>query len=310
MARINFTDNELASPRWAGDFTGRDRNLAGGAKVEASQFYAEDSVLVTTTAQASADDVSISVAALSGAIPNGTILYFGESKELAYLTAAAAAGATSLTVQALPSQIESGDTARYAGAGALKKILKSGTLLGRTYAERDANTGFGPLAVGDDEIAIALFDTYDLAINNEVEIYRPGGIVYEDLLPDWSTINTAVNEVQTVVIAGTLSAGTIAFYDPRSGKTSRGVAYNGNLAAIQTALDDIYGASNSVAAGTIASFTITFAVDLAGIDMPAIVVQPSGLTGMTSITVSETTKGGKPLRDLIRGAYEVRKGIV
>ncbi|HRJ51071.1 MAG TPA: hypothetical protein PKU91_11075, partial [Phycisphaerales bacterium] len=84
------------------------------------------------------------VAALSGPIPSGTILYFGESKDFATLAAAAAAGATSLTVQALPQIVESGDKATYAGAGTKKKVITSGTLLGRTYAERDANTPYGP----------------------------------------------------------------------------------------------------------------------------------------------------------------------
>jgi hypothetical protein len=89
---------QSAGRAWIGDFLDREHMIPGGAKVDAAQFNAEDAVVVTTTAGASADAVSIAVAALSGPIPNGTTLYFGESKEFAMLTAAAAAGATSLTV--------------------------------------------------------------------------------------------------------------------------------------------------------------------------------------------------------------------
>jgi len=184
--------NTLTGPSWAGDYFNREHLLPGGAKVVASEFNPTDAVVVTTTAPAAADATSIAVAALSGAIPSGTMLYFGESKEFAMLTAAAAAGATSITVQALPSAIESGDSATYAGAGNTPKTIVSGTLLGRTFAERDAGTNFGPAADADDEVYIVAFDVYDAAINNDVDLYRYGGIVKENQLPQWLTMSAAL----------------------------------------------------------------------------------------------------------------------
>jgi hypothetical protein len=189
MARIVDSGNTLTSPVWAGDFLDREHLMPGGAKLDAAQFNAYDAVVVTTTAQAAAAATSISVAALSGAIPAGTILYFGEAGELARLSSAAAAGATSLAVDAIPAQIESGDVAVYAGTSGIKRVL-SGTPIGRTYTERDAGTGFGPAVSTDDEIYLVAFEVTDASVNADVELYRPGSIVKETFVPGWAGFAT------------------------------------------------------------------------------------------------------------------------
>jgi len=191
MARIVDSSNQQTGAAWAGDFFDREHLIPGGAKLDASQFLATDGVTVTTTSSASADATSMAVSALSGAIPSGTMLYFGESKEFAMLTAAAAAGATSLTVQALPSAIESGDSATYAGTTGIKRVV-SGTAIGRTYTERDAGTGYGPAAAADDEIYLLAFDVTDASVNPDIEIYRPGSIVKETFVPSWSSLASGV----------------------------------------------------------------------------------------------------------------------
>lgn len=191
MARFSYPDNSTTAPVWAGDWLDREHLVPGGAKVLASAFNVNSAVVVTTSAQASANATSISVTALSGAIPTGTILYFGETGELARLSANAAAGATSLSVDAIPAQIESGDTATYTGTSALKTIA-SGTLIGRTFTERASGTAFGPADASDDEIYLVAFDVADAAINNDVELYRYGSIVKENLLPQWSTLSSGL----------------------------------------------------------------------------------------------------------------------
>lgn len=196
MAQVTFSGwTAYAQAAWAGDFLDREHVVPGGAKLDPTQFYAEDSVLVTLTANAAADATTLAVSALSGAIPNGTILYFGESKELAMLTAAAAAGATSLTVQALPAAIESGDTARYAGSGTKKKVVPSGTVLGRTIAERDAQTGYGPAINTDDEVFILVHDVTDADRSPDVDLYRHGSIVKENFLPNIATMASNLKTV-------------------------------------------------------------------------------------------------------------------
>lgn len=190
MARIVDNSNTLSSPGWAGDFLNREHLLPGGAKLDGSQFNTNTAVVVTTSASALASATSISVSALSGALPSGTVLSFGGAK-FARLTAAAAAGATSLTVAAIPTALASGDTATYTGTSQIKTVV-SGTAVGRTYTERDAGTGFGPAGDSDDEIYLLAFDVTDAAINPDCDLYRPGGIVKETTLPNWSTLSTAV----------------------------------------------------------------------------------------------------------------------
>jgi hypothetical protein len=191
MARIVQSTNQLSGPVWAGDWLNREHLVPGGARVDPAQFVATDGVIVTTSGVAAAAAVAIPVIALSGAIPNGTILYFGETGEFAMLTAAAAVGATSLTVQALGQQIESGDTATYAGTTGVK-LIPSGTPIGRTIAERDAGTAYGPWTSGDDEVFLTAFDVTDATINADVELYRGGSIVKETFVPGWAAFSAGL----------------------------------------------------------------------------------------------------------------------
>lgn len=270
MASITINDYELTAAAWAADGRGAQSLLPGGAKVQASQFNATDAVVVTASATANAGATSISVDALSGAIPSGTILNFGSYAPVtvtvndgsvsagdttltvtalsgpipagtfldfsggtnaqvvrlsadaaaaatsltvypldgtiantqtatfpggtiqARLTAAAAAAATSLTVDELQFAVADDATATYAGSGSAKKTIKAGTLLGRTFAERDAGTGFGPADVTtpDDEIYLLAFDIYDAVQCNDCELYRHDRLVKENFLPGWSSLSS------------------------------------------------------------------------------------------------------------------------
>jgi hypothetical protein len=112
MAKIEHTNRTITSPAWAGDYLDRHSLLAGGARVDASQFAAD------------------------------------------------AKG---------------------------RKNIPSGTLLGRTFTERDAKTGFGVAVDTDDEIYILAFDVTDAAYLPDCELYRHGRLVKENHLPNWST---------------------------------------------------------------------------------------------------------------------------
>lgn len=192
MAKVTVNANQLTGPAWAGDFMDREHLIAGGGQVDAAQFNDTDAVVVTTTALAAAAATSIAVTALTGPIPINTVLYFGEVGELARLSAAAATGATTLTVDALPNAIESGDVATYPGVGTQLKTIVSGTPIGRTFAERAAGTNFGPAAAADDEVYLVAWDVTDADSSADVEIYRPGSIVKENLLPNFATIVAGV----------------------------------------------------------------------------------------------------------------------
>lgn len=107
-----------------------DRN--GGRQIDWSlvpEHYRATAVKVTVGAQALANATSITVAALTAAIPAGSIVYFGAigSGKFAKLTAAAAVGATALTVEAIPKQIENADVGYYGGIGG--KVVPAGTVM-------------------------------------------------------------------------------------------------------------------------------------------------------------------------------------
>lgn len=191
MAKMTFgTWEKSGVPRWAADYGSRDHLIPGGARLDASQFFREDSVLVTAPTGAALAATTIAVNALSGPIPSGTVLDFTGAGEYARLTAAAAAGATTLTVEALDAAIEAGDTARYEGAK--KKFVKSGTPVGRTIAERDAGTAYGPADAADDETYLVFFDVPDADANPDAVFYRPGSVVKENFLPGVANIAAGV----------------------------------------------------------------------------------------------------------------------
>lgn len=191
MTGVISTVNQLTSPIWAGDFLDREHLMPGGAKVDASQFLATDGAIVTLSANALVSATSIAVTALANPIPANTMLRFGAGK-YAYSTAAAAAGATSIAVEALPVALSSGDKATYKGSGMKPVTIVSGTLIGRTWAERDAGTAFGPAADTDEEIYFLAFDITDATKNNDADVYRYNSIVKETFVPGWAGLSSTL----------------------------------------------------------------------------------------------------------------------
>jgi hypothetical protein len=198
---VNTTPyKQVFRPGWKGDFSNREHVLAGGAKINAALFPSADATRVAATAGAAQGAVTVTVAALAGAIPAGAVLDFGAAK-FARLTAAAAAGATTLAVAALPTALVNGDTAYYSAPGTPKRIA-SGTVVGCTYAELEAaavvTNGvpagllFGPAADADDIVYVIIEDVVDADKNNNIELYRHGGIVKVNFLPNWATLSAAV----------------------------------------------------------------------------------------------------------------------
>lgn len=142
-------------------------------------------VVTVGVAGASANDTTVPVAALSGLIPNGTVIDLG-AKKFVRLTADAAAAATSLTVSAIPTALVSGDTGTYAGVkGYGKKTLKAGTVVG------DLLGGglVGPRVVSTNP-AMGVLET-DATENDPAAPLSGygvivGGYLYENLLPEAS----------------------------------------------------------------------------------------------------------------------------
>jgi hypothetical protein len=195
-----FTSDRLVAPNWAAEPIDTYTLVPGGAKLIPTQFPGADAVVVTATANAAADATSITVSALKYldgrdipstdiAIPSGSIIDLG-AKKFAQLTANAMGGATTLAVEALATAIASGDTTNYLGCG--PKRIESGTILGRTYTERDAGTGFGPAADSDDEVFILAFTIPNAAENDEADLVRHQTLIKENWLPGFAAASTAI----------------------------------------------------------------------------------------------------------------------
>lgn len=190
MAYIETTPQLLYThPAWAKDFGSRDHLIPGGGRVDAAQFARSDAVNVALDAAAAAGDVALTVHALSGPIPAGTTLRFNGG-QVAYVTADALAAAVSLTVEALAFAIPDEATAQYRGTG--KVYIRDGIYVGRTYAERDAGTNFGPAADTDDERFLLYHPINDALTNPDATFYRPGSLVAENHLPGWAGLSAGL----------------------------------------------------------------------------------------------------------------------
>lgn len=110
-------------------------------------------------------------------------------------------------------------------------------------------------------------------------------------------VQSAVSEVQTIAIGGTLSAGTyqIAFFNSAGVEVETApLAFGASLATVQTALDAVSGGASQIVAGGTAesAMTLTFSGNLyTGKKQPMVQVLDGGLTGVTTTTVTRTTEG-------------------
>lgn len=190
MARMEAETTQSTAPAWAGDYLDREHVVSGGAKLDAAAFAAEDAVKVTVaTGGAAVDATSVPVEALAGAIPTGTLLDFG-GKKFARTTSAAAKNAVTLSVSALATALVANDVANYKGVK--KKFVPAGTLIGRTYTERDNGDNFGPAADADDEVYLICHDVSDVERESDVDLYRHKSIVKENYLPVFATLSSTL----------------------------------------------------------------------------------------------------------------------
>jgi hypothetical protein len=143
-------------------------------------------VVVETTAGVPAA-TAVAVVALTGEVPSGVVLDFGGGKVVT-TTARALKGATSIPSTAVPVSIVNTNSAAYAGRTGEPKYVRAGTLVGRTYTERDAGAKWGPAVAADDEILILAFPIDDVTAKAEGTGWRRQRLVKENKLPDWDTI--------------------------------------------------------------------------------------------------------------------------
>lgn len=191
MAQVTFTSIGYNHPSWAAEQLTPEKLLPGGARLIASVFPKVDSQTLTLAAgavTAGSNKTLTLTAALKYPIPVGYILDFGAG-EIFTLTTPAAAGATTL-VGTLAADVEGGESITFAGVATTVRI-ESGILVGRTFAERAAGTGYGlpDTTTPDDELFLVAFEVSDASINPDVTLVRHGTLIYEDKLPGWAGLS-------------------------------------------------------------------------------------------------------------------------
>ncbi|NJK44417.1 MAG: hypothetical protein HC933_09165 [Pleurocapsa sp. SU_196_0] len=71
-------------------------------------------------------------------------------------------------------------------------------MLGRTFAERAAGSPFGLWVAGDEEVFLLAFELRDATACNDVDLYRTGSVVYENLLPAASQLAPQLAVIRAV----------------------------------------------------------------------------------------------------------------
>lgn len=154
------------------------------------QFSGAGAGFAKLTADADAAATTLTVEALPEDIDNAATATFPGGTKQARLTAAAAAGDDELTVDELQFALVEGDTATYAGTG--KKRVEGGTYVGRTYAERETSSPFGPVASGDEERLLLAFDVLDLDDDASATAVRHKTVVKENFLPGYDLMSATI----------------------------------------------------------------------------------------------------------------------
>ncbi|MEO1399686.1 MAG: hypothetical protein AAFV72_00340 [Cyanobacteria bacterium J06635_1] len=189
MPGVTWTSYDMQRPDWIADELGAHSLLPAGTQADITQFSYSDSQTLTLAAGAVTAGAGATLTlteALESDILRGVILDFGEG-ELFVLEQRANRGDTTL-IGTLAAAVEGGETYLYPGSSG-RTVVRSGALVGRTFAERDAGDGFGPAdAANDDEIYLVAFQNEYAEQDAGITLLRHECLVYENRLPDWDTM--------------------------------------------------------------------------------------------------------------------------
>lgn len=191
MRGATFNGNQIGTPAWAGDFVGgRDAVMATPGRISLAAFIGLATVAVQINGAVLAGVTTIVVDAIAAPIPVGSVIAFPVVGTSVVTTARAETGATTIYIKPLPANLADNSVGTYVKTGGV--FIPSGTAVGRTIAERDANAEWGPAADADDEVRLLAFDVIDATQLADCELYRPGRMVKENFLPNIGTLSATV----------------------------------------------------------------------------------------------------------------------
>jgi hypothetical protein len=169
-----------------------------GAKYDPQLLIAVDRAVMTVSGALAIGATKIVLVAKilnSTGIPSGTTLTFGATQVVT--SAWTSPDSKEILVFPIPAAIADATVCTYAGIGA--RPLYAGTLVGRTYAQRDAGVMFHNAVDADEEIYIVAFDIPDALRTNEISLIRPQTRIKENRLPGFSSLSaTLKTKVRTL----------------------------------------------------------------------------------------------------------------
>lgn len=77
-------------------------------------------------------------------------------------------------------------------AAAFPTGVESGSLIGRSRAEAEAGTGFGPAADADDEIYLLMYDVPKPAENNDADVVRHTTLIRYNYLETYAAMSAGL----------------------------------------------------------------------------------------------------------------------
>jgi hypothetical protein len=201
---ISWSEPSFTVPPWMGTpMTNPKVLLPGGGFLDESAI---GTLVLTIAVGAVADNATtLSVTAPETVtIPKGSILSFASVDGLTVaddviVTAdhevGAIASALPVTGIGTTDKPAAGMVSTYALVDG-RKHLADGTLVGRTYAQREAGEGLKPVNASNvavfEQFFLTAFPISDVTQANYVELYMPGNVVYEERLPGWADLPASV----------------------------------------------------------------------------------------------------------------------
>lgn len=201
---IAWTEPNFSVPPWMGTPIHHPKVLLpGGGFIDAAAI---GTLILTVAAGAVANDaVVLSVTAPEPVtIPKGTILEFTSVDGQTVADQVLVTADHPVTTVASNLPVTGIGTANKPAAGMIatysmvdgRKYLADGTLVGRTFADRDAGMGLKPVNAANvasfEQFFLTAFPISDVSESNFAELYLPGNVVYEERLPGWADLPATV----------------------------------------------------------------------------------------------------------------------
>lgn len=192
---FNRTNNQ---PAWAAEALGHKTLIPGGARLDTTTFagLVEQTVTIDDGAGYSADDTDLTIDAFTGTKikPGDFLEYAANPGTFTRAASLLLPGGTALVVDPLPAALADNDVLNLV---ADPKVIQAGYVVGRTFAERDADTPFHKALDTDEEFYLIAFDVIpqfgdEIEDEYDVTLVRHQTLIRENMLPSFAVESATV----------------------------------------------------------------------------------------------------------------------